>query len=455
MASLSSLPNELLIAIIEHLLPSQEGVPITGFNAAWTPLSSVERRHNFYHLDTLASDWFDGPEYNMDWITTNIKDTPFTRYATLWSLRRSNRDFNNLCIPYLFHDLNLLDNSMDASSIQIVSPYASHVKSIRVLLDPPHSEDSDSANRHEELSALIVRCHNATSLALYYNEFSSSVGQIGQSIVDLMRLGKIRSFGIYSNMVLRVVYGSWTWNEKLAGKISRFLETLFDLPETRASLRELDIVMEKTSKELYGQLRPLVTDLQALTIRRAFRISFGRIWEPFNCIQWSPSTQLQRLNLIDCSNAYAPHIPELVGHFKSLQCLIVSTCGDETDLQILPRTHGWSHSPGALCKHHIPLEMFHVEHMYEWEINAMGTIPTRKLISSRVEIRQLIDVFLKDKEVFPGLQYLSIENNWTPIDDKKSQEEELQKICRERSILLDWNATRIKEGGVAVNFDLF
>jgi hypothetical protein len=88
MTDFLSLPNELLLAIIENLLPPEEGIPITGFNAAWTPASSVERRHSFYHLDECAATWFDGTEHSLDGSTTNIRDTPYSRYSTLWALRQ-------------------------------------------------------------------------------------------------------------------------------------------------------------------------------------------------------------------------------------------------------------------------------------------------------------------------------------------------------------------------------
>jgi hypothetical protein len=371
---------------------------------------------------------------------------------------RTSRNFNNLCIPFLFHDLNLLDNAMDSTTIQAVAPYTSYIRTIRLLIDPPKSQNPDSCLRYDELSTLISQCRNTTSLALYYNNYSSHLQQFESSLLDIIRLGKIKSLGIYSNMVLRVVYGSWTWNGCVAQMISRFLETALDLPEMKRSLTELDIVMEKISGELYARLRPFVVHLKALTIRRAFRVSYGRIWEPFRSMQWSPSVRLQRLNLIDCSNAYAPHIPELVGHFKSLRYLVVSTCGDETDLEIGSRVKGWSHSSDALCKNHIPLEEFHIEHMYEWEMSAMATIPTKKLITSRVENGQLIDVFLKDREVFPGLQFLSIESNWTPEDDivaQEAQKKDLERMCRERSVVLSLDATHIKEGGVATHFGAF
>ncbi|CAG8758630.1 12028_t:CDS:2, partial [Acaulospora colombiana] len=35
MASLTSLPNEILLSIVESLFHSEEGIPITGVNAAW------------------------------------------------------------------------------------------------------------------------------------------------------------------------------------------------------------------------------------------------------------------------------------------------------------------------------------------------------------------------------------------------------------------------------------
>lgn len=245
-----------------------------------------------------------------------------------------------------------------------------------------------------------------------------------------------------------------------ATEISRFLVELFTMPETKACLKNVDIVTEKISSELYVEVRSLVSTLTSLTIRRAFRISHGHIWGPFKGIEWSSSSQLQRLNLIDCSNAYAPLIPELVGHFKSLRYLIVSTCGDETDVMPELRSPGWSRLPDALCNQHAPLDELHFERMYEWEISAIGTIPTKRLMISSSDKMDLISVLESDKELFPGLQYVGIAEELRfryqqpiPMEEWEASEStqasyklRLSKLCIERDVRLNWDAEPITKG---------
>lgn len=43
MASLSSLPNELLITIIEYLRPNNDDTPIIGVNSTWKRLSAFRK----------------------------------------------------------------------------------------------------------------------------------------------------------------------------------------------------------------------------------------------------------------------------------------------------------------------------------------------------------------------------------------------------------------------------
>jgi hypothetical protein len=374
-----------------------------------------------------------------------------------------NRRLNNLCIPFLFHDLNLLDNSNQNNTVAPITPYTSHVKCIRLLLDPSCSKDLDEADYRqyeEEISMILQQCNNATSLALYYNESSSPVKQVGQGIINLMRQGNIRNFGIYSNMVIRVTYGSYAWDSLQSVDISRLLDEIFAISEVKSSLKNLDIVMETIPSDLYIQVRSLVNDLTSLTVRRAFRISNGHIWDPYQGARWSPSSQLQRLNLIDCSNAYAADIPELVDHFKALRYLIVSTCGDESDPIPETRPKGWSRSPDALCNRRTPLDEFHFERLYEWEIVVVGTIPTKRLMISSSDKKDLISVLEKDKEVFPGLEYIGIAEELRfrfqqpiTLDDLEATDsteatlkDDLVKICMERDVMLNLDVEPIGSG---------
>jgi hypothetical protein len=89
---MNSLPDELLLNIVEYLVPSNKDVPITGVNAVWTPTATVERRHTLHHLDACATSWFEDEgdlPYDFDGMFTCTNEaTPLTRYSTLWALRQ-------------------------------------------------------------------------------------------------------------------------------------------------------------------------------------------------------------------------------------------------------------------------------------------------------------------------------------------------------------------------------
>ncbi|PVF99529.1 hypothetical protein CPB86DRAFT_825009 [Serendipita vermifera] len=274
MASLSSLPNEILMAIIEHLIPSPAAYIE---NIRYT--SSAESRCDFEQLDTSAPAWFEGTEYTLDGTATNIKDVSCSRYSNLWTLRRTSRKLNNLCIPYLFHDLNLLDRVTDVNTVKLVSLYTSHVRSIRFLLESSESKGSEFAGIHGEISNLISQCHQATSLALYYDEFSSLISQLSQSILDLIRIGNIRSFRISANKILRRVSGRSSWRRRLAQTINKHM-----IGQTQEEEKEeIDMTVEKISTDIHSHLQPLIVDL---TVERAYRVALCRDWEPFRTIQW-------------------------------------------------------------------------------------------------------------------------------------------------------------------------
>ncbi|PVF99545.1 hypothetical protein CPB86DRAFT_703242 [Serendipita vermifera] len=454
-AGLESLPDELFLTIFDQLLPPSEGIPVTGTNAAWTPPSAVERRHLVRsHLDEGVTEWFgERAEDEDNLLPVTIPESPFTRYSALWTLRQVNRRLNDLCIPFLFHDLNLLDNTLIAEEAALALPYVNHVRSVRLLIDPvcfKLPEPEAISAYQQSVSAIVQQCRNATSIALYYNNYTVETKHFENEVMDLMKLGKVQSFGIYSNTILRSIIGSWEWNRREAVDLSRFLRETIMMPEAVASLKHLDIAVERISFPAYAKLRESVSGLTSLHIRRAFRISLGYLWESCTVPVWSTSAHLTRLSLIDCSNTYAADVPHLVGHFQGLQYLIVSTCGDDDDIIPPHRPSGWSHFPDALCKQRPPLKEFHIEHMLNWEIMAMGTIPTKKVIGSNLAKGHLAEVLETDPEIFPGLQLLSIEGQpvrGSPQRMRDSPHEyDIEKICERRGLKLTKDAKRIKQG---------
>jgi hypothetical protein len=89
-AGLTSLPDELLLAIFDPLLPPNQGIPVAGVNAAWTPPSGVERQHLVRsHLDECRTNWFEERDQSDDnLLPVTVPESPFTRLSGLWTLRQ-------------------------------------------------------------------------------------------------------------------------------------------------------------------------------------------------------------------------------------------------------------------------------------------------------------------------------------------------------------------------------
>ncbi|CAG8597726.1 7181_t:CDS:2 [Acaulospora colombiana] len=383
--SLTSLPDELLLAIFEQLVPPNDGIPVTGTNAAWTPPSGVERRHSARsYLDEGFIEWFGDREDNEDnLLPVTIPESPFTRHSALWGLRQVNRRLNDLCIPFLFHDLNLLDNTLITEEAALVLPYVKHVRSIRLLVDPicfKLPEPEAVSAYQQSVSAIVQQCRNATSVALYYNNYTVQTEHFENELTNLMKQGKSR--GLASQPPPKGNYHD--------ARSNSILET--------AGYSDREDFFRCIHKSSRICLWPY---LPANTTR-------------------SPNFAWTSLGIL------VTDVPKMVGHFQALQYLIVSTCGDDDDIVPPYRPSGWSHLPDALCKRRPPLEEFHIEHMLNWEIMAMGTIPTKKVIGSNLAKGHIAEVFETDPEIFPGLR--------------------IEKICEKRELKLTKDATRIKQG---------
>ncbi|PVF99546.1 hypothetical protein CPB86DRAFT_289469 [Serendipita vermifera] len=306
--------------------------------------------------------------------------------------------------------------------------------------------DTGAREYDEKKSALIEQCSKATSLALYYHDPSLTIEQIGLGILKLICLGNIQSFGIYSQTV---VQGEPTYTGA-DGDLSRLLERILTTRQVASSLKRLDIALENLMSGPYSQVQALGTSLTSLTMRQCLSWIDGSLWDPFHRVNWSPSTQIQRLNLLSCTGALGFEIPDLVKHFKSLRYLLVSECGAVIDVGTEPRSHGWSHSSDALCNQRVPLEEFHIEYMHNIDILSMGVIPVNKLIITRVVKSTIIHAFQQDQEIFPALKYLSIQDEWSIYDDEDDEwrenpllKQDIEEFCLQREIALSFDAKNI------------
>jgi hypothetical protein len=221
--------------------------------------------------------------------------------------------------------------------------------------------------------------------------------------------GSVSSLGIGS---LRVVRGGYGPYGTVPDGIRTLLSSLIPLLHLTPTIRHLEIACESLTPEMYTSIRSNVTGVHSLTFGGCLDRKLEDIWSFGPTNQWAVNTNLTHLRLIHCQSAYPPHIPELVRHFSSLRHLLVTTCGDFGDVRTVPQRDGWSREPNALWRQRPPLDVFHIEHMLEWEILAMGTIPTKTVIATSIRPGELGRSFITDPDIFPGLTLLRIEDTY-------------------------------------------
>jgi hypothetical protein len=364
--------------------------------------------------------------------------------SLLTVITRVSRQLNDFCVPILYHDLNLVHNNIKPDEVYAMLPYAPHARAVRILVDPAYAvakkEIAEDYTKAVEL--LLKQCSQVTSLSVYYHSHRSSVKKILEKIAAHIFYGNVESIGIYSLPILRAKRGNPDWNLQFFYDGFHFLRLILDTPRIMENLKQLEIVMETMPMERYASIRSKMGGLSTLSIRRAFRVTH----EPIGSITWPHSSTLRRLNLIDCANAYAPHIPELVRQFTALKYLMVSTCGNSTDVIPPRRPSGWSTEAGALCQTHPPLEEFHVEHMVYWEIMALGVIPAKKLIITNLPQGGLESALMDDRELFPMVQSVNVEMHHIDVVKRSDKDERLslEELCRERRWALYRDATVIR-----------
>jgi hypothetical protein len=234
--------------------------------------------------------------------------------------------------------------------------------------------------------------------------------------------------------------------------IDELLGSIALSPKARKAIRNLDLVVSSLDESTYDLIRSELTSLRSLSARRTFWGNIPKIWEFPSARHWSPNPNLTRLQLMNCENAYSAHIPNLVRHFVGLQYLVVSTCGDWEDQIIsMPLSKSRYTDPSALCNVRKPLKSFQIEHMEDWELAAMGDIPTEKLIITNTEGQHLGAAFQADRDLFPSLRCLQIESQVLQKDGKimpvtysEKAMSILRTVCAARSIELRNDAEGLK-----------
>lgn len=419
MATFTSLPVELLLDIIQYLVPQSDKVPIPGVNAAWNSLqkfTSLLAPVPDWSLDRIRSPENDALPFSVPG-SEQYCEEPHPEYYSvtdILALRLTCRYFSQICLPFIYHDLNFIkrNSRMDTGTIHrisyfVLSPYWTHIRTVRAFVDGLNASNQTNAHIESTLSKFLESCQNITSLALYYHNPESQIPNIIDKTLHLIKNGQLTAIGIYSSEIVNSTYEPSSYREVLAGPIE-LIGAISKSHRARKAIRRLDIAAPWIPEEIWDLIRSEMTSLESLTIRRALRKTLKRIWESDQQAKWAPNNNLTHLHLLNCQPACAAHIPPLVRHFGSLRELTVSTCGQTGDVSSPSREKGWSKHSTALCNTRKPLEIFHIEHMEDWEVGPMGVIPTRVLVVTNVRTNHLFNSFKDDLELFPGVKVVRI-----------------------------------------------
>ena len=368
----------------------------------------------------------------------------------------------------MFRDQNLLYSwsRVDIETVDRcrIRPRWEHIQVLRVHVDEGRSLTIYGDGHTELVAKIISTCLNLKTLGLYYSDWHSNFHPINKVVVNLLEKCELNTFGIYGSVVLNDGTGNANATP-CSGTISGPTEVLHDIAASEKAsraLKKLDIVTEWMGKPTYALLQSSpFPNLESLTVRHSFRHS--ELWneDPAERNKWSPSANLVCLRLINCQTAYSPDIPLMVRQFEHLQELMVSTCGYGEDFIPAPRTDDWSADRDALCQVRKPLRIFALEHMMEWEILALGTIPTTTLVSTNVQREDLINALEFDPMLFPGLRVLHVlpdrlvfppgmiypeeEEEREEVQEYiKERKERLEAVCARRRVELRRDAVRMR-----------
>lgn len=316
---------------------------------------------------------------------------------------------------------------------------------VRVCID----DDTNPLVRCQQVAHLLAKFTKLQSLGLYYLSGSTDTTLLAESIVRLMENGQLDTLGIYSDLVTGF-YPQRTWDSLPVNAPMAILEAILTSDKCSDALRVLDLTSESMSQDVYDRICSGLKNLSSLSIHRSFRYRLGDLWEPNTRLKWSPKTNLTQLHLINCQNAYAPHIPGFIKHFDSIRELWVVECGHGSDVPPPTRSRGWSEDPHAIWRVRAPLDEFLIEHMDDWEILALGPIPTKRLLLHSMGQRPILRPLCRDPEVFPGMGVLLTvrgEPNEIPSllkDETDNTVVTLEIFCKERGIEWRKSAHRLR-----------
>jgi len=338
-----------------------------------------------------------------------------------------------------------------------ILPKWEHIQRISVHMDTTdHLSVVRFAQQARNVDSILRQCKNLTSLALYYRHSDVQMVAVKDTLLSLLRDGRLSTLGIYS---YRRLQDPDDRIEIHVQSLVQLLDALACDEHAQRSLRVLDLFTDTIPAYTFDLIRRHLRSLTSLVLRGVLcPPSFiSQIWDVDQRPRWYPCPNLTRLRLCHFEPGHAAHIPSLVGHFKALEELTISACGNDNDFLQVLRPRGWSRRPEALCNTHRPLAVFHIEHMDDWEIYELGVIPTVMLIVTTVKKYHFLNAMLQDVEIFPRLQVLRLAppNSWgTPTEGATEEgEQPLIGICQARNVelrrdaLANWSCGCASEEG--------
>jgi hypothetical protein len=350
----------------------------------------------------------------------------------------------------LYRDVNLLAEITNLYKFQkithfIIIPHFRHIRSLALYVDSRFSHISEEL---EEYSASIIStCREITSLKLYFHDPNYVWKKVPQEVLSLIEQCNLTSLGIYSQATLNDM-----WETGSNESANKLVKSLAESEVAQTRLQCLELAFSSLTEEVYDLVRCSFPNLESLAFRKVLRSCLGKIWDPEQRKKWTPYKNLRRLEFYLCENVYAVHVSELVSIFPSLRELLVSTCGDWTDVHGGALGPDWHAQPTALCNRREPLDLFHIEHMDDWEIRWLGLIPAKKLITTTLKPHHLLTELTSDLNLFPGMKTLClppIEDNKPTnsghrgLSDRSTHVEALEHLCEARGVTVVRSAQAI------------
>ncbi|PVG03857.1 hypothetical protein CPB86DRAFT_869243 [Serendipita vermifera] len=365
-------------------------------------------------------------------------------YLDILPLRLVNRLFCEICTPYVYQEMNLLE-PVDNRTHRIARQYGIHVRALRVFFGT--SMDSNSGNAHrlndaQQVVDIYSSCPETRYIAFYhahatlYYQFQSYMERLVASMSFLLHLEKLDTVGVH---FLQEKIG---WIMDQITNIAHQVLTIASSDRARHIKRlELSIPNLNGCHEV---LRTKFTSLEHLSIHTSPMIFYlSDNFRP-EVLDWSAYHRLTTMSLSRSRHGttiYSQKVPEMVRQIPSLQELFISDRGAINEQEVVEiRSLGWSHLPDEWWNQRKPLRYLHIEAAMNATIYYLSVIPVEKvhliLHASRVNFKFLS----ADEEIFPHLRIFHLERSALGATVRLLGGKEwigsLSRICSSRDVTL-------------------